>query len=88
MIAAIPGLAGAETIRLSAAATPILQQAIDRAQTGDELVLESGDDHAKQFVARCTTLDPPLTADGEGTSRRNAEQAAAAALLEKLDISR
>ena len=53
-----------------------------------ELVLESGDDHAKQFVARCTTLDPPLTADGEGTSRRNAEQAAAAALLEKLDISR
>ncbi|WP_334177952.1 ribonuclease III [Pseudoxanthomonas sp.] len=53
-----------------------------------ELVSESGDDHAKLFLARCTTLDPPLTADGEGTSRRNAEQIAAAALLDKLDISK
>lgn len=53
-----------------------------------ELVSESGDDHAKFFLARCTTLDPPLTADGEGTSRRNAEQVAAAALLDKLDISK
>lgn len=53
-----------------------------------ELVSESGDDHAKLFLARCTTLDPPLTADGEGTSRRNAEQVAAAALLDKLDISK
>ena len=53
-----------------------------------DLVSESGDDHAKLFLARCTTLDPPLTADGEGTSRRNAEQVAAAALLDKLDISK
>ena len=53
-----------------------------------ELVSESGDDHAKLFLARCTTLDPPQTADGEGTSRRNAEQVAAAALLDKLDISK
>ncbi len=53
-----------------------------------ELVSESGDDHAKLFLARCTTLDPSLTADGEGTSRRNAEQVAAAALLDKLDISK
>ncbi|CAN7289845.1 ribonuclease III [Pseudoxanthomonas sp. LjRoot168] len=53
-----------------------------------ELVSESGDDHAKLFLARCTTLDPPLAADGEGTSRRNAEQVAAAALLDKLDISK
>ncbi len=53
-----------------------------------ELVSESGDDHAKLFLARCSTQDPSLTADGEGTSRRNAEQVAAAALLDKLDISK
>ena len=50
-----------------------------------ELVSESGDDHAKVFHVSCTILDPTLTAQGEGTSRRNAEQAAAAALIEKLD---
>ena len=50
-----------------------------------ELVSEGGDDHAKVFHVSCTILDPTLTAQGEGTSRRNAEQAAAAALIEKLD---
>ena len=53
-----------------------------------ELVSESGDDHAKLFLARCTTLDPPLTADGGGTSRRNAEQVAAAGLLARRAISK
>jgi len=53
-----------------------------------ELVSESGDDHAKLFLVRCTTADPSLAAEGEGTSRRNAEQVAAAALLDKLDISK
>jgi len=53
-----------------------------------ELVSESGDDHAKMFNVSCTITDPTLTAEGEGSSRRNAEQAAAAALLEKLDISK
>lgn len=52
-----------------------------------ELVLESGDDHAKLFRVSCTIIDPTLTAEGEGSSRRNAEQAAAAALIEKLDLS-
>lgn len=63
-------------------------QARQRALPLYELVSESGDDHAKQFQVRCSTLDPPLTADGEGTSRRIAEQAAAAALIEKLDVSK
>ncbi len=49
-----------------------------------ELISESGDDHAKQFVARCSLTEPPVAAEGEGTSRRIAEQAAAAAVLEKL----
>ncbi|MEL1264881.1 ribonuclease III [Pseudoxanthomonas putridarboris] len=53
-----------------------------------ELVSESGDDHAKQFQVRCSIQDPPLTAEGEGTSRRIAEQAAAAAVIEKLDPSK
>lgn len=53
-----------------------------------ELVSESGDDHAKVFHVTCAIIDPSLCAPGEGSSRRNAEQAAAAALLEKLDISK
>jgi ribonuclease III len=53
-----------------------------------ELVSESGDDHAKMFNVSCTIVDPNLTAVGDGSSRRNAEQAAAAALLEKLDLSK
>ncbi len=53
-----------------------------------ELVSESGDDHEKVFTVSCTILDPTLSAQGEGSSRRNAEQAAAAAVLEKLDISK
>lgn len=49
-----------------------------------ELVSESGDDHAKQFQVRCSLQEPPVAAEGEGTSRRIAEQAAAAAVLEQL----
>jgi ribonuclease-3 len=47
-----------------------------------ELVGESGGDHAKTFRARCSIDESTLWAEGEGNSRRNAEQAAAAALLE------
>ena len=47
-----------------------------------EVVGESGDEHAKVFLARCSIAEPPLVAEGEGSSRRNAEQAAAAALLD------
>ena len=53
-----------------------------------ELVSESGDDHAKVFRVSCTIIDPTLHAEGEGSSRRNAEQAAAVALIEKLDITK
>lgn len=53
-----------------------------------ELVSESGDDHAKVFHVSCTIIDPTLHAEGEGSSRRNAEQAAAVALIEKLDITK
>ena len=46
-----------------------------------ELVSESGDDHAKIFRVQCAISDPPTVADGEGNSRRVAEQAAAEAVL-------
>lgn len=63
-------------------------QARQRPLPAYELVSESGDDHAKTFKVGCTLIDPALAAEGEGSSRRNAEQAAAAALLEKLDIAK
>ena len=50
-----------------------------------ELVSESGEEHAKVFLARCTLSEPPASAEGQGTSRRLAEQAAAAAVLERLE---
>jgi ribonuclease III len=61
-------------------------QARQRPLPAYELICESGDDHAKSFLVRCLTLDPPLMAEGEGTSRRNAEQLAAAAVMEQLDV--
>ena len=45
------------------------------------LVAESGEEHARVFQVRCQLTDPELYADGEGGSRRAAEQAAAAAIL-------
>lgn len=50
-----------------------------------ELVSETGDDHAKHFRVRCCVADPVVTTEGEGTSRRLAEQQAAAAAIEQLD---
>ncbi|MBD9368739.1 ribonuclease III [Xanthomonas sp. XNM01] len=49
-----------------------------------ELVSESGEEHAKVFLARCTLSEPPLSAEGQGTSRRLAEQAAALAAIDQL----
>jgi len=50
-----------------------------------ELMSESGDDHAKTFRVRCGVTDPAVSTEGEGASRRLAEQQAAAAALEQLD---
>ena len=49
------------------------------------LLAESGDDHAKVFRVECRLDEPPLAAEGEGSSRRSAEQAAAEAILAELD---
>ena len=63
-------------------------QARQRPLPAYDLVSESGEDHAKMFNVSCTIVDPTLSAEGEGSSRRNAEQSAAAALLEKMDIAK
>ncbi len=48
-------------------------------------VAETGEEHDKRFVVSCTLAEPALSAEGEGGSRRAAEQAAAAAVLEQLE---
>jgi ribonuclease III len=60
-------------------------QARQRALPAYDLVSESGDDHAKVFRIACTLVEPPLSAHGEGGSRRAAEQAAAEAVLAQLE---
>lgn len=49
------------------------------------LLAESGEDHAKRFVVRCTLADADLQADGEAGSRRAAEQLAAEGVLARLE---
>lgn len=48
------------------------------------LLSESGEDHAKTFLVACTLQQPPLVTQGEGGSRRAAEQIAAEAALHAL----
>lgn len=49
-----------------------------------DLLAETGDEHAKRFLVRCTVTDPALTGEGEGSARRAAEQVAAEAVLSQL----
>lgn len=50
-----------------------------------ELLSESGEEHAKTFHVRCALVEAGVTADGQGTSRRAAEQQAAEAVMGLLD---
>ena len=45
----------------------------------------SGADHAQEFAVRCEVPGLAIRTQGQGSSRRKAEQAAAAAFLEKLE---
>lgn len=49
-----------------------------------ELVASSGEDHAKLFDVECIVAEPPLRLAGQGSSRRAAEQMAAAAALNEI----
>lgn len=48
------------------------------------LLSESGEEHAKVFRVSCALTQPELATEGEGTSRRSAEQVAAEAALSRL----
>jgi len=50
-----------------------------------QLINEMGAEHARQFSVQCQLVDPLLMAQGQGHSRRLAEQQAAQALLMQLD---
>lgn len=56
-------------------------QARQRALPVYALVEESGDDHARVFRVSCTLAEPAVRTEGEGGSRRAAEQQAADAAL-------
>lgn len=56
-------------------------QARQRALPAYALVGESGDDHARVFRVSCTLAEPAVRTEGEGGSRRAAEQQAAEAAL-------
>lgn len=48
------------------------------------LLEESGDEHDKRFRVGCTLSDLNIATEGDGTSRRTAEQAAAEAALQRI----
>ena len=49
------------------------------------LLHEGGEDHARIFSVSCTLASPALRTEGEGSTRRAAEQVAAGAMLELLE---
>lgn len=60
-------------------------QARARALPAYELLAESGEEHARHFEVACRIASPAMETRGEGTSRRAAEQQAAAAMLARLE---
>lgn len=52
------------------------------------LIEAEGEEHARVFRVGCRIPDPPLEAEGQGSSLRSAEQAAAAAVLGQLAARR
>lgn len=53
-----------------------------------ELLSESGEEHAKTFHVSCTLSQPAVRTEGQGSSRRAAEQAAADAALAQVESLR
>lgn len=86
-----PVLAGLAAGRIEKDAKTRLQewlQGRQRPLPTYDLLSEAGDEHAKVFHVRCTLVEPPLSAPGEGSSRRAAEQAAAGAVLAQLEADK
>ncbi|GAB3742932.1 ribonuclease III [Lysobacter olei] len=53
-----------------------------------ELLSESGEEHAKTFHVSCTLSQPAVRTEGQGSSRRAAEQVAAEAALAQVESLR
>jgi len=52
------------------------------------LLAEEGEEHARTFRVSCTLAQPDIVTEGEGSSRRAAEQAAAEAALSRIEAAR
>ncbi|HEY4583925.1 MAG TPA: ribonuclease III [Lysobacter sp.] len=52
------------------------------------LLSEEGEEHARVFRVSCTLAQPEITTEGEGMSRRAAEQAAAEAALARIGAAK
>lgn len=52
------------------------------------LIDATGEEHARTFRVSCRLGEPEIEATGEGSSMRSAEQAAAAAVLDQLELTR
>ncbi len=52
------------------------------------LIDATGEEHARTFRVSCRVGEPGIEATGEGSSMRSAEQAAAAAVLDQLELTR
>ncbi len=60
-------------------------QARQKPLPGYAVLEELGEEHCREFRVSCTLDEPLLACEGIGSSRRAAEQAAAAAILQQLD---
>ena len=80
----IRALPDAETLKDPKTRLQEWLQARGRALPEYRLVAEAGADHAKQFTVECRLPDGKRQQRADGSSRRKAEQAAAAAMLEDL----
>ena len=52
------------------------------------LISEEGEEHARTFRVTCTLAQPEIVTEGEGSSRRAAEQVAAEAALARIEAAR
>ncbi|GGZ61466.1 ribonuclease 3 [Lysobacter xinjiangensis] len=52
------------------------------------LISEEGEEHARTFRVSCTLAQPEIVTEGEGSSRRAAEQLAAEAALARIEATR
>ena len=60
-------------------------QARQRALPVYELLAETGEEHARTFIVRCVLADAQIAAEGQGSSRRAAEQQAAEGVVALLE---